>query len=236
MVHPLDDPVRSALSGPHAHLAQERGRILRYPPDVLRFIAIPDPATPTDWADVAALVGPDQFPVAGVVVLPPAGWQVTGVGPGLQLVTDGDHPRLPPGGLSDDDVVRLGPADLPEIVAFVARHRNGRVFLPRTLELGVYFGIRREGALVAMAGERLRPVGWTEISAVCTDPDHRRQGLAARLLRVLLSGIHGRGENAFLHVAEDNVAALGLYEQFGFRLRRPITMAAVHIPGGRDLG
>ncbi|MEV6968752.1 GNAT family N-acetyltransferase [Hamadaea sp. NPDC051192] len=239
MVHPLDDVVRSALTGPHAHLAQRCGRILRYPPDVLRFIAIPDPATAGDWADVATLVGPEQAPVAGVVVLPPVGWKVTGVGPGLQLVTDRDHPRRPNtahGARAGDDVLTLGPADLPEIVEFVARHRNGRAFLPRTLELGVYLGIRRGGVLVAMAGERLRPVGWTEVSAVCTDPGHRRQGLAARLLDVLVSGIHERGENAFLHVAADNVAALGLYEQFGFRLRRPITMAAVHIPGDRDLG
>jgi hypothetical protein len=63
-----DDPVRSALAGPHVHLAQRRGRILRYPPDVLKFIAIPNPPTAADWADVAALVGPDQAPVAGVVV------------------------------------------------------------------------------------------------------------------------------------------------------------------------
>ncbi len=228
VTHPLDDPVRSALSGPHAHLAQRRGRILRYPPDVLRFIAIPDPPGPADWADVAALTGGDPGPGAGVVVAPPEGWVLTNIGAGLQLVDSGEAPVCP-----DSEAVRLGPADLPEITAFVARHRNGRRFLPRTLELGVYLGIRRGGALVAMAGERLRPVGWSELSAVCTDPAHRRQGLALRLTRAVIAAVRERGDTAFLHVHDDNVAAIALYARLGFRLRREISMATVHVPAQR---
>ncbi|MEU8081957.1 GNAT family N-acetyltransferase [Catellatospora citrea] len=224
MTHPLDDPVRSALTGPHAHLAQRRGRIVRYPPELSRFIAIPHPTTAEDWADAAALVGPGQAPIAGIVVAPHDDWKVTGVGPGLQLVEDGVAPR------NDEEAVRLGPADIPEIVAFVARHRNGRLFTPRTLELGTYLGIRRGGALVAMAGERLRPVGWSELSAVCTDPAHRRQGLAVRLVRALIAGMRERGESAFLHVTHDNIAAQALYARLGFRVRRPISMGSVHIP------
>ena len=103
VTHPLDDPVRSALSGPHAHLAQRRGRILRYPPDVLRFIAIPDPPGPADWADVAALTGGDAGPGAGVVVAPPEGWVLTNIGAGLQLVDSGEAPVCP-----DSEAVRLG--------------------------------------------------------------------------------------------------------------------------------
>jgi len=158
--HPLDDPVRSALTGPHAHLAEWRGRVVRYPPDVLKFIAIPYPATAKDWAEAAALAGPDQAG-AGVVVAPPADWLLSSVGPRLQLVEDHVQPRF------DAEAMRLGPADVPEIVEFVARHRNGRRFPPRTLETGTYLGFRRDGALVAMAGERLRPAGWSELSAVC---------------------------------------------------------------------
>jgi ribosomal protein S18 acetylase RimI-like enzyme len=224
MADPLDDPVLSALTGPHAHLAQRRGRILRYPPDILRFIAIPYPATDEDWADVAALVGPEQVPVAGVVVAPPDGWVLTGVGAGMQLVQGTAEPRL------DEEAVRLGPDDVPEIAELLARHRNGRRFLPRMLELGTYLGIRRGGALVAMAGERLHPVGWTELTAICTDNAYRRQGLATRLIRALLVGIRERGENAFLHVHDYNTGALALYEGLGFRLRRTLTMATVHIP------
>ncbi|GAA2354603.1 hypothetical protein Cme02nite_47730 [Catellatospora methionotrophica] len=224
MADPLDDPVRSALTGPHAHLAQRRGRVMRYPPELSRFIAIPHPTTARDWADAAALVGPEQAPVAGIVVAPHDDWKVTGVGPGLQLVEDGAEPR------ADADAVRLGPDDLPEIVAFVARHRNGRVFTPRTLELGVYLGIRRGGVLVAMAGERLRPQGWSELSAICTDPAHRRQGLATRLVRAMTAVLHERGDRAFLHVRLDNPGALAMYERLGFRIRREISMGAVHLP------
>ncbi|WP_051366700.1 GNAT family N-acetyltransferase [Hamadaea tsunoensis] len=221
--HPLDDPVRSALTGPHAHLAEVRGRVMRYPPDVLKFVAIPYPATADDWAEAAAWAGPEQVGV-GVVVAPPADWLLSSVGQGLQLVEDRVRPRF------DAEAVRLGPADVPEIVEFVARHRNGRRFPPRTLETGTYLGFRRGGALVAMAGERLRPAGWSELSAVCTDPAYRRQGLATRLVLALVAGIHERGDAVFLHVEGDNVEAIALYERLGFRLRRPISMARVHIP------
>jgi GNAT superfamily N-acetyltransferase len=75
----------------------------------------------------------------------------------------------------------------------VARTRPGP-FLARTPHLGTYLGIRRGGALVAMAGERMRPPGWTEISAVCTDPAHRGQGLAARLVRAVALVVRERGD------------------------------------------
>jgi hypothetical protein len=77
---------------------------------------------------------------------------------------------------ADPEAVALGPADVPEMLDLVERTQPGP-FLPRTIMLGTYLGIRRGGALVAMAGERMRPPGWTEISAVCTDPAHRGQGL-----------------------------------------------------------
>lgn len=223
--HPLDDPVRSALTGPHAHLAQRRGRILRYPPELMRFIALPDTLTASDWADVVALVGPEQIPIAGKVVAPRDGWELTSVGPGLQMVDDGTVEAR-----TDAEAVVLGRADHAGIVDLVARNRGGREFTPRTLELGTYLGFRRDGALVAMAGERLRPTGWSELSSICTDAAHRRQGLARRLVLALLAVIRERGDTAFLHVEHDNVAALNLYRGLGFRVRREISMAVVHIP------
>jgi predicted GNAT family acetyltransferase len=125
--------------------------------------------------------------------------------------------------------VLLGAADVPEMLDLVARTRPGP-FLPRTVELGTYLGIRRQGALVAMAGERLHPPGWTEISAVCTDPDHRGQGLAARLVLAVAAGIKDRGETPFLHTSAGNANAIRLYESLGFRLRRTTKFMTARVP------
>ena len=83
-----------------------------------------------------------------------------------------------------------------------------------------------------MAGERLHPPGWTEISTVCTDDGWRGHGFATRLMRVLAAGIRARGETPFLHALASNTGAVRLYESMGFRLRRTITFSAVSVPGG----
>jgi len=92
-------------------------------------------------------------------------------------------------------------------------------FHKRTHELGTYLGIRRDGRLVAMAGERLKIPGYTEVSAVCTHPEHTGHGYARILMAEVMQRILGRGETPVLHVREDNVRAIALYERLGFRLR-----------------
>jgi len=221
--HPLDNPVRSSLAGPHARFAERRGHVLRYPADVSPFLALPDQPDAADWADVAALVGPGALvALAGVRAPAPEGWEVTVIGEGVQLV---DHQVQ---AAADGEAVRLGPDDVPEMLALADRTKPGP-FLPRTVELGSYLGIRRGGALVAMAGERLHPPGWTEISAVCTDEAWRGLGFASRLMRTLVAGIRARGETAFLHAVADN-PAVGLYEALGFRLRRSTVFSAARVP------
>ena len=130
----------------------------------------------------------------------------------------------------DEEAVPLGPADVPEMLALVERTRPGP-FLSGGIRLGPYLGIRRGGALVAMAGERLHPPGWTEISAVCTDAEVRGQGLASRLVLALAAGIRARGEQPLLHAAEDNTNAIRLYESLGFRLHRTVMFSAARVPG-----
>ncbi len=223
--HVLDAPAWAALTGPHAHFAQRRGRVLRYPADVTPFLGMPPAPTAGDWADAAALVGPGGLvPLAGLDGPAPEGWPVTWQVAGVQLVDDGVA------GVPDEGAVVLTAADVPEMLALVERTRPGP-FLPRTVELGTYLGVRDgDGTLVAMAGERLHPPGWTEISAVCTDPAARGRGLASRLVRALVHGIRERGEQPFLDGAADN-PAIGLYESLGFRLRREVTFAAARVPG-----
>ena len=171
----LDNPMYASLCGPHARLAQVRGRARRYPADVAPFLALPSPPSAQDWGDAAGLVAPGTY-VAGRYsgAELPDGWRAVQAFDLVQMIEE----RVT--GVDCTEAISLGAADVPEMLELVAETEPGP-FLTRTIELGDYLGIRRDGVLVAMAGERFRPDGWTEISAVCTKPDHRGQGLASRL-------------------------------------------------------
>lgn len=208
--HPLDNAVWSSLAGPHAAFAERKGRAARYLTDICPFAAIPEVPDEQDWSDLAALAGPGrEVIIFGPPRTPPAGWEIGPVIPGVQM--DGSGMDVAP----DPEAVILGADDVAEMLDLVARTRPGP-FLPRTPVLGTYVGFRHGGALVAMAGERMRPPGWTEISAVCTDPAFRGRGLAGRLVRAVGAVIVQRGDRPLLHAAASNEFALGLYERLGF--------------------
>jgi GNAT superfamily N-acetyltransferase len=217
----LDNPVLASLTGPHQHFAERHGQAVRYLPDVSPFLAI---ASPSAWPDAAALAGPGAVVVLAGAGRPPADWELLEEIPGVRMVAE-EVAAAPA-----REAVRLTTADVPEMLDLVARTEPGP-FRKRTIELGTYLGIRREGRLVAMAGERLRPPGWTEISAVCTDEDYRGQGLATTLVLALVHEIRGRGEQALLHASAANKTAVRLYERMGFRLRARPVFAAVKVPG-----
>ena len=218
---PLDNPAYASLCGAHARLAQVRGRARRYPADVAPFLALPSPPSAQDWRDAAGLVAPGTF-VAGRYdgTEPPDGWRAVQAFDLVQMVEE----RVT--GVDCAEAILLDAADVPEMLELVAQTEPGP-FLSRTIELGDYLGIRRDGALVAMAGERFQPDGWTEISAVCTRPDHRGQGLASRLMGALIAGIQRRSERAFLHVMSTNTGAIRLYEVLGFRVRQTATLTVL---------
>ncbi|OLE25373.1 MAG: GNAT family N-acetyltransferase [Catenulispora sp. 13_1_20CM_3_70_7] len=224
--HVLDDPVRASLLGAHARFAESVGSVLRYHPEVSIFVSPPPDPGAQDWRDAAKLLRPGAvLPLAGDAPTPPPEWEQVMHIQGVQLVDEGM--RAEP----DAEAVRLGAADVPEMLALVEHAKPGP-FLPRTVELGTYLGIRYDGRLVAMAGERLHPPGWTEISAVCTHADVRGRGLATRLIRAVAHGIRERGETPFLHAAAENVTAIRLYESLGFRLRRTVVFAGFSVPSG----
>ena len=120
---------------------------------------------------------------------------------------------------------KLTEADVPEMLALTKLTEPGP-FLPRTIELGSYFGIHESGSLVAMAGERLHLTGFTEVSAVCTHPDFRGRGYGNALMSAVISRIMRRGETPFLHVKTDN-AAVRLYQKLGFRIRAQLHLAVI---------
>jgi GNAT superfamily N-acetyltransferase len=226
-VHVLDNPAWAALTGPHAGLAERHGRSARYLSDVSPFAAVDDPADPAAWRDLAALAGADYEPLLAAPGLAgQPGWTHVGGIPGVQLI--GPDVR----GAADPEALLLTADDVPEMLDLVQRTRPGP-FGKRTPELGTYLGIRRDGVLAAMAGERMRLDGWTEVSAVCTDPAYRGAGLATRLIGAVVAGIRSRGEVPFLHAAGTNTGAIRLYEQLGFTVRTPIVFAAYRLdPAG----
>lgn len=224
----LEDPVGESLRGRHAHLARRIGGALSYVPGVTTFSAVSADAEPGEWADLARLLGSGQLAdMFSCPATPPQEWEPVFTLAGRQMILrpGGQIARAVPG----PAVIELGAVDVPEMLALVERTQPGP-FWPRTRELGTYLGIRDNGILVAMAGERLRPPGWTEISAVCTAAEARGRGYAAYLVGALAERIAARGERPFLHVAETNTGAIALYERLGFETRKPVTFRGFRTP------
>lgn len=213
----LDNPFWSSLASRHRDVALRVGDVARFPPAHAPFLGIADAGV--DVADaLESLVAPGES-VYLLGVAPrriPDGWRLEALAELAQMVcparvesVEGEA-VLPLSEPHRDDVLAL--------TALVYPH----YFRARTMELGRYFGIYREGRLAAMIGERLGTDRQQEISAVCTHPDFLGQGHARRLLAWLSNDVLDRGRLPFLHVSRDNARAVRLYEQNGYRLRRTI--------------
>ncbi|MDR7382348.1 GNAT family N-acetyltransferase [Promicromonospora iranensis] len=213
--HELDNPVLRSLVGWHNDIAQRDGRAARFHPDVGPFMAVPHDAETDDWRALARLTRG----ASGLLFRPaadlPADWKVLHQIEGFQMV--GPETRA----CTADDVGVLGPTDVPEMCA-LAKLTSPGPFSARTVETGTYLGIKEEGRLVAMAGERLHTDHWVEVSAVCTHPDRRGRGYATTLVAALTSRIRGRGKEPFMHVVGENTSALRLYEELGYEVRRRV--------------
>jgi ribosomal protein S18 acetylase RimI-like enzyme len=221
--HILDNPAWAALTGPHAKIAEVEGKARRYPPEVSLFNAIDDIDDQESWRDLAKLAGTDATPVfIRREIRVPAQWETVYSGVGFQLL--GDQVE----GSKDPTVVTLTNDDVPQMVDLVARTEPGP-FAPRTIELGGYIGFKEDGKLIAMAGRRMNPTGWVEISAVCTDPDFRGRGMAGRLVRTLVANIKESGDMPFLHASITNENAIRLYESMGFVIRTELNFGVLKL-------
>ena len=233
----LDNPAWWALTGHQQALGRATPQAARFDPEVSPFGGFEGVPTAAHWEEMAVLADPGStlalISVGEGLVVPPTGWTMSWESAGVQMVADTGLKRHgpDPGDRPTDLVSPLGVDDVPAMLALVAEARPGP-FSTRTVEFGGYVGIRRDARLVAMAGERLRPPGFAEISAVATEPDHRRQGLAELLIRSVASAIGARGEVPFLHVADGNENAIRLYESLGFTVRRSVWFSVVRAPDG----
>lgn len=220
MSHLLDRPVLNALSTRQAHLAVVTGAAVRIDPDYGPFAAARDAGVEAQAALVATLDGQDdRIGVVERAAWPaPSGARVLGGGDLVQMVFEGPAPDI----TVDPRIELLGEADVHEMAALAHATEPGP-WGSKTHRYGDYFGIRIDGRLASMAGERMRLPGLAELSGVSTWPEFRGQGLAAALVRRVVRGFVARGDTPFLHCYAANVGAVALYEKLGFRVRAPMT-------------
>jgi predicted GNAT family acetyltransferase len=227
-LHPLDDVGWSALAGPHARFALHAGSARRYPDGMPPFAALQDDE-PAALLDLASLLEPGGMVALTTTPADPrqAGLVRLAEVPLAQMICE--VPIDPP----ERAALALGEADVDAMLALVEATQPGP-FGPRSIEMGRYVGYRDEaGALIALAGERLRPAGHTEVSAVCTDPKHQRKGLGEAVVRDVAHAIQVRGDIPFLHVeagAKKSAALLAFYRRLGFRERRLLSLTILQKP------
>jgi ribosomal protein S18 acetylase RimI-like enzyme len=227
----LDNPVWQALGSGDAHLAESRPGARRYRPDVSVFYGV-DRLDAGGWGGLAELAGSKR----GVVLVRddvdqvPVGWTREETLFARQMVLE-DPPRHSSPRIDDmpAPIRPLDAGDADRMLQLVGATAPGP-FRARTHELGPYVGVFHDERLVAMAGERMHLPGFTEISAVCTHPDVRRQGLGAALTLHVAAAILERGETPFLHVAEGNDGARRIYEHLGFVTRKVVAVEILRSP------
>lgn len=223
----LDRPIWHALTGRQAEFATGTGLARRFRPDVSPFIACKDDSEDAVGA-VAGLLAPSEsvlFLQRGRVPVPP-GTRVIDAGKGVQMIAERFEASPPPPG-----IVALGDADADSMLALAKLTRPGP-FRARTHDLSQFWGIKDEaGRLLAMAGERLKLPGMSEVSGVCTHPDGRGRGFAERLSRHVASEIVRRGEIPFLHAYATNTGAIRLYERLGFSMNGEVEALLVRKDG-----
>lgn len=224
--HPLDRPVWRALTTRQAQLAWGDDRAKRYAAEYGLFAAAADNSVES-LASLIALVR-KRGPVALVESAPPP--SIVGARAIAHVLWQMIAEGLTPWPAHQLTIIPLGDADALEMVALARLTRPGP-FFSRTHQLGDFVGLRRDGQLIAMAGERMKVEGFTEISGVCTRPDWRGRGYAGALMREVAAGIRARGETPFLHAYASNIGAIGLYRSLGFDLRRQVTMTELRLPG-----
>jgi ribosomal protein S18 acetylase RimI-like enzyme len=217
-------PVWNALATRHERFAIGGDRARRFAPDIGPLAGALDDE-PASLAALAALVGPGDALIllqADPLVLPPE-LVATTTAPGVQMILDrlADTP-------TDARIEPLTPDDAPAMLELATLTRPGP-FAARTGALGDFFGIKAGGALIAMAGERMKHAGSTEVSGVCTHPDARGRGLGRILSAYVARRILARGETPYLHAYASNTPAIQLYETLGFRLHRAMNVAVISL-------
>jgi predicted GNAT family acetyltransferase len=220
--HILDRPVWSALTTAHADFAQGSAHARRYQPSVVPFAAAAD-ATPESTAALAALPAASEIMVLVEAEPPkiPAGLDVVTEALLVQMLAGKPFERV-----EDPRIQELTEADAADMLELATLTKPGP-FTLKAQSLGSFWGIRIAGRLVAMAGQRMRQLGFTELSGLCTHPDFQGQGLGKLMFRFVAGEISARNEVVYLHAYKNNDTAVGLYKSLGFSIRSDMHMRMV---------
>jgi ribosomal protein S18 acetylase RimI-like enzyme len=229
---PLDNPIWQSLVTTHARFAETCNAARKFTREVSVLAGFSEP-TIENYSSLATMMRPDERVGLFLQDPPdaPAPWSIVRGGPLLQMLCENSSAVPATLRTGQPEFIRLTNADVPEMLA-LTKLTNPGPFASRTHELGDYFGIRVAGTLAAMAGERLRLPGYTEISAVCTHPDHLGHGYASTLMGNLVERIRSRGEQPILHVLPENARAIQVYERLGFAKRTVLQLAVLRYGAG----
>jgi len=221
-IHPLDHPIWFSLITRQIELAEGGARARRYPPAIAPFADIVD-VSPQSFAALGALMSQSDLAVLFTPdpVTPPAEFKILLAETGEQMIGTPAESSI-----RGVEIVTLGADDVPAMME-LTKLTNPGPFALRTHELGTFLGIRNDGQLVAMAGERMKPANYTEITAVCVHPSCRGRGYAQMLLAAVSRQILARGEIPFLHVFSDNDSAIALYRRQGMEIRRRLCVTVL---------
>lgn len=231
-MHPLHNVIWKALTTRQVEFAEGFNHARRFLPEVTALAGIQEP-TREGYAALAGLLALRgtaalflDAPYKDALSEDRDGWTLAASATLLQMVRENCQSSEAGHLAIDPELVELGTADSHDMMELTTLTRPGP-FSTRTHELGTYLGIRRAGKLVAMAGERLKVPGYTEVSAVCTHPEHTGKGYAGILMTEVMRRVRSRGETPFLHVREDNVRAIEVYKRLGFETRVQVHLAVL---------
>jgi predicted GNAT family acetyltransferase len=222
MSHILDRPIWNALRTAHADLAEGSEHAMRYPPSIVPFAAAADDTRESLEALENLPVADEVMAIveAGPVTIP-SGLTVLSEGKLVQMIAERPYERV-----SDSRLQQLTSDDAEEMLDLAMLTKPGP-FTLRAQSLGTFWGVKIDGRLVAMAGQRLRHPGFGELSGLCTHPDFQGRGLGTLLFRFVAGEISARGDIVFLHAYYTNTPAITLYKALGFKLRSEMNLRVV---------
>lgn len=225
MNHVLDRPAWTALASAHAGFAEGSPLARRYPPSIVPFAAAADD-TPKSLAALAALPAPSETMVlveAGNIVAPPDLEMLTEAVL-VQMLAERPFERI-----EDPRIEKLGESDAADMLELATLTKPGP-FTLRAQALGTFWGVRIDGRLVAMAGQRMRQPGFAELSGLCTHPDFQGKGFGKLMFKFVAGEISARDEAVYLHAYKTNTGAISLYQSLGFSVRQDMQMRVVRKP------